>query len=149
MAQKGRVFTGCRARISINGKKVGYCTGVDGHEEVMYEDVEVLDNIEVEEIVPIGYRVTLSARQLRIVGETAKTEGLFPKVGTSPEEHLKNVLLQKDMEIAIEDTKTPPTLLATYEGVKMGTNGFSIQARGIVGTNIDFRGIRVRDESGG
>lgn len=146
MAEKGRVFTGARARFSIDGKKVGYATNVSGSEEIEYQPVEVLDNIEVEEHVPVAYRVTFTASLVRIIGETIKSEGFFPAAGTSPEEHLQNILLQGDMVCTIEDSKTGNVMM-TLEQVKIQSRNFTINARGIVGKDVSFVAVRMRDES--
>ena len=144
--QKGRVITGARARFMINGKKVGFATGVNGTEEIEYQPAEVLDNIEVDEWVPVAYRASLSAEILRIVGETVKSEGFFPQSGTGPEEHLQNILLQGDMVCSIEDSKTGRVLMVG-EQVKMSSRNFRITARGIAGTDVNFVVTRMRDES--
>jgi hypothetical protein len=148
MGQKGRVFTGCRARFMIEGKKVGYATNVSGSEEVQYDPLEVLDNVEVEEFVPVAYRVTFTASLVRIVGETIKSLGLFPKTGNTTEDHLKNILLQGDMSAVIEDTGTSPaTKVCTVEQMKMQSRNFTINARGMVGKDCTFVATRMRDES--
>ena len=146
MGQKGRVFTGYRARFMIEGKKVGYATNVSGSEEVSYDPLEVLDNVEVEEFVPIAYRVTFTASLVRIVGETIKSMGLFPKTGNTTEDHLKNILLQGDMSAVIEDSKTG-SKVCTVEQMKMQSRNFTINARGMVGKDCTFVATRMRDES--
>jgi hypothetical protein len=144
--EKGRVFTGCRARFSLDGKKVGYATNVSGSEEIQYDPVEVLDNIQVEEYVPVAYRVTFTASLVRIVGETVKSMGLFPKLSTSPEEHLKNILLNGDLVATLEDGKTKKTIM-TLEQVKLASHNFTINARGLVGQDLTFVAIRMKDEA--
>lgn len=146
MAEKGRVFTGARARLSINGKKVGFATNVAGSEEIEYQPVEVLDNIEVEEFVPVAYRVTFTASLVRIIGETIKSEGYFPTAGTTPEEHLENILLQGDMVATIEDSKTS-SIMMTLEQMKVQSRNFTVNARGIVGKDVTFVATRMKDES--
>lgn len=144
--EKGRVFTGCRARFILKGKKVGYATSVSGSEEIRYEPLEVLDNVQVEEYVVVGYTVTFSASMVRIVGETVKSAGWWPKQGTSPAAHLLNILLQGDMAAVIEDSKTGETILAV-EQVKLASHNFTVNARGIVGQDLTFVAIRAKDES--
>lgn len=149
MAEKGRVFTGARARFSVDGVKVGYATSVNVAEEVVYEDVEVLDNIEVDELVPTAYRVTtFTARKFRIIGETVKSLGWFPKNGANVAEHLSNILLQGDLSATIEDTKTGQNM-AVVQGVKMTSRNWTVDARGLVGEDVSFKAIRVLDESEG
>ncbi len=146
MAEKGRVFTGARARFSIGPKKVGFATNVSGSEEIELQPVEVLDNIEVEEFVPVAYRVTFTASLVRIIGETLKSEGFFPKTGNSPEEHLTNILLIGDLVCTIEDSKSN-AIMMTLEQVKIQSRNFTVNARGIVGKDVTFVAVRMKDES--
>lgn len=146
MATKGRLFTGARARFSIEGKKVGYARTVNVTEEIQYDPVEVLDNIEVEEHVPIAYRVTFTAGMFRIIGETIKSLGFFPNVGGNVNEHLENILVSGDLVATVEDTATGKTF-ATLEQVKVASHNWTIDARGVVGEEMTFVAIRVKDES--
>lgn len=146
MAEKGRLFTGARARFSIDGRKVGYARNVAVTEEIQYDPVEILDNIEVEEFVPVAYRVTFTAGQFRIIGETVKSLGFFPNVGANTEEHLENILISGDLTATIEDTATG-SIFATLEQVKVASHNWTIDARGIVGEDLTFVAIRVKDES--
>lgn len=146
MAEKGRLFTGARARFSINGKKVGYARNVAVTEEVEYFPAEVLDNIEVEEHVPVAYRVTFTASQFRIIGETLKSLGYFPGVGANTDEHLTNILTSGDLVGTVEDSKTGK-IFATLEQVKVSSHNWTIDARGVVGEDMTFVAIRLKDES--
>lgn len=146
MAEKGRLFTGARARFSINGVKVGYARNVAVTEEIQYDPVEILDNIEVEEYVPVAYRVTFTASQFRIIGETVKSLGYFPNVGSNTEEHLENILVSGDLTATVEDTNTGK-IFATLEQVKVASHNWTIDARGVVGEDLTFVAIRVKDES--
>ncbi len=146
--EKGLTFTGARARFSVNGKKVGWATGCSGSEEVIYEPVEVLDNVEVEEYVPLGYRVTFQASFVRLVGKTPKGEGFFPKIGGNSEEHLHNILTNGSLSCMIEDTGTTPNrIIAQLEQVKVQSHNWSINARGIVAHDMTFNAIRMKDET--
>jgi hypothetical protein len=146
VAEKGRLFTGARARFSIGGVKVGYATNVTVSEDINYEDIECLDNIEVEEQVPTGYRVSMSARFFRIIGDTLKSRGWFPSVGSNSEDHLKNILTSGDLSATIEDTKTGK-LFATVEQVKIAGHNWTVDARGVVGEDMTMKAIRCKDES--
>lgn len=146
MAEKGRVFTGARAIFMLKGTKVGYATNVAGSEEIRYEPVEVLDNIQVEEWVPTGYSVTFTASLVRIVGETVKSLGFWPQQGASPNDHLQNILLQGELVAVIQDNKTGKAVM-TLEQVKLASHNFSVNARGIVGQDLTFVAVRMKDES--
>lgn len=146
MAEKGRLFTGARARFSLEGTKVGYARNVSVTEEIQYDAVEILDNIEVEEFVAVAYRVTFTASQFRVIGETIKSQGWFPNTGNNTEEHLENILVTGDLVATVEDTKTSK-IFATIEQVKVASHNWTIDARGVVGEDLTFVAIRVKDES--
>lgn len=144
--QKGRLLTGARARFSIEGIRIGYARSVSITEEIQYDPADVLDNIETEEFVPTAYRVTFSASQFRIVGETLKSLGLFPSTGNSPAEHLENILVSGDLSAQVEDTVTGK-IIATLEQVKVASHNWTVDARGVVGEDMTFVAIRLKDES--
>lgn len=144
--EKGLVFTGARARFLLNGKKVGWATNVSGSEEIQYDEAEVLDNIQIQEHVPVRYRCTLTMSQIRIVGQTLKSAGFFPKLGANGEEHLRNILTNGELVATIEDNETSQ-ILAAYEQVKVASRNFTINATGIVGEDVNFVAIRTSDES--
>jgi len=145
--QPGRLITGARCRFSVNGQVIGYARNVSGGETVQYEAIDVLDNIETEEHVPVGYSVSLTASMFRIVGNSLKSAGLFPPTGKDPEEHLRNVLLLSGiMKATIEDTKTGK-VIHEYSNVKVSSYNWQVDARGVMGNDIDFVGIRALDES--
>jgi sulfur transfer complex TusBCD TusB component (DsrH family) len=146
MGQKGRVITGARLRFMLAGKKVGYATGVSGREEIEYQPCDVLDNVETEEYVPVGYRVQLRANFLRIYGETPKGQGYMPKTGTTPEKHLENILLQDGMTAVLEDSKEKKPIEQFME-VKVAARDFTAQARGITAVDVEFVALRNFDES--
>ena len=146
MSEKGRVFSGPRARFSINGIKVGYATNVEIGESIEYTPLEVLDNIRIEEFVPVAYRINFRCGTVKIVGESLKALGMFPNTGGSSDEHLSNVLMAGDLTATIEDTKTGK-LIATVTGVKVASHNYRISARAIVGEDVDFIGIKISDES--
>lgn len=145
MAEKGRLFTGARARFSIDGVKVGYARNVNVSEAINYEPVNVLDNIEVEEHVPIGYEVTFTASQFKIIGETLKSLDWFPRTGANTAQHLENILISGDLTATIEDTKSNK-IFATLEQVKIQSHNWTIESRGVVGEDVTFVAIRVKDE---
>jgi len=160
-------FSGARAVFKVRDKQVAYASGVDGSEEIMYEPVDVLDNIEVAEYVPVGYRVTLNCAVFRTIdGVTAKGPnnkepppaappesagfgalkkpaiGIMPRSTGAPSEILTNGA----MGATVGDRITGQTLY-NFDEVKAATLNFSITARGIVGQNVTFNAIRVRGDS--
>ncbi len=140
------VLTGCRARFSMDGVKVGYATGVTLRENITYEPIKVLDSIQTAEHVPIDYDCSITADMVRLVGTTIKSLGWFPMQGATPEDHLKNILTSGVLTATIEDNETGK-IVQNVEGVRISEQGMQITARGVVGTNVSMVAIRVRDES--
>ena len=92
--ERGLVFTGARARFLINGTRIGWATNVNGGEEIQFDPAEVIDNIEVQEFIPVAYRANLSASRIKIVGKTFRSQGFFPSGGANAEERLSNIFLK-------------------------------------------------------
>ena len=155
------VFSGARAIFRIGGQKVAYASGCDGSEEVMHEPADVMDNLEVQEYVPVGYRVTFNCAIFRTVPGTPgarvpsntsdpgqgmygspKAMGVFPGINR-PED----ILLKAPLHCTIEDRLTHKVIMDLME-VKCANNNWSVTARGLVGTNLAFNAIRMHDESG-
>lgn len=140
------IVTGARARLLINGVKAGYATGVDVREGIEYQELDVLDNIQVEEHVPVAYRCGGSMAAVRVVLDDDKTKGWFPKTGKTPQEHLLNILNNGTLEALIEDSVTGKTIFKLEE-MKFSDRNVSINARGIAGKNVTFVAKRARDEA--
>jgi hypothetical protein len=159
------VFSGARTIFRVNDKQVAFASGCDGSEEIMYEAVDVLDNVEVAEYVPVGYRVSFNCAVFRTVAGTVATGpistngprrpregelgslknptiGLFPRSTGSPSEILTN----GSMSASISDRLNPATPLYNIQEVKAQSLNFSITARGIVGQNVAFNAIRIVSE---
>lgn len=94
----------------------------------------------------MAYRVTFSASIFRIIGDTLKSRGWFPATGANTEEHLTNILTSGELTCTIEDTRTSE-IFATLEQVRLQSHNWTIDARGVVGEDIEFVAIRLRDES--
>lgn len=138
---RGLVLSGARARLLLEGVKVMYATNVTFGEEIRYDPVEALDNIAVEEHVPVGYNVNFSAQVVRVITNSIKLRDgvrIFPR--------LEQILTSGEMTATIEDRVTG-TIVANIERVRASRYNMAISARGIVLTDVEFVAIRIRDES--
>lgn len=140
------VLTGCRARFKLNGVIVGYATGVTVRQSITYEPVKTLDSIIVKSHEPIDYDCSMTADSVRLVGDTIKSNGWFPKQGQSEADFLTNILTNGELSASIEDNQTNQ-IVCLVEGVKISESGMNITARGVVGENVSMVAKRVRDES--
>jgi len=142
-----KVLTAPRCRIMIDGKILARGTNVSYTAEISYEDVVVIDKLEVDEFAPTGYTVNGSISVVRVRDTTVKSLGIIPETGKNSEEHLQNVLLQADVTMVLMDKADPPKNLAVLTGVKFLSYGWALAARGIASENIPFKAIRETDES--
>jgi hypothetical protein len=118
-----------------------YCTNVAYSEEQQHDGVEVLDQFDVAEFVPVSYRCTFSAQMVRVITNPIK---LRDGVVIMP--RLEDILDAPELTATIEDPKTG-NILANIERVKCTRYTANIGARGIVLNDVEFVAIRVRDES--
>jgi hypothetical protein len=142
--QRKELFSGCRARILMDGKRQGWAKGVSGSREYMKEAVEVCDNVEVEEYATVGYRVNMRANLVGILTESLTGQGLMPKIGQDNDEHLKNIIAQTPFTIQIEDNVTGK-IMYEYSRCEISTENFDVGARSIMGKDVSIVGIRAAE----
>ena len=141
MAGRGLVLSGARARLMIDGVKVMYATNCTYGEEVEFQPIEVLDQLEIAEHVPVAYRVNFSAQFVRVITNSIKLRDgvrIFPRV--------EDILTSGELTATVEDRVTN-TIVSNIERVKASRYNINIGARGIVLSDVDFVAIRIRDES--
>jgi len=142
--ERKQLFTGARARLIVNGVKVGWATGVSGSRSYQKEPVDVLDNLETEEHATLGYRVSIRASIVGIVSQSLERAGLLPEIGQTNEEHLRNLLAQNPFTIQIEDNQTGDVIYE-FERCEVADESFSVQARSLMMRDVNFVAIRVGD----
>lgn len=141
MGERGKVLTGGRVHLALEGVKMMYCTNVTYGEEVEQAPIEVLDQFEVAEFVPVAYRCTFSAQLVRMINQPIKLRNgvkIFPG--------LDNILTLPEMTGTVVDRVTN-TIAANIERVKCSRYSNAYPARGIVIQDAEFVAIVIRDES--
>lgn len=144
-----RVFSGARARFVWNNLPIGFAAGINGSEDIQYEEVAVLDNLAVMEYVPVGYRVSFSAQIFRTVA-LALGVSTFDKPGSLQEQQVfprfDQILRLEGVSAMIQDSITGKSI-ALIKQIKAASYNWSVNARGIVSQNVTFNAIRMLDES--
>ena len=148
---KQQIITGARARLSIGANVLGFATDVTCSEDVQFEPIRVLDSIHTVEFVPVGYDIGFSASRVRLFGDSLRgTLEIMPRHGngttSNSTTHLRNLLDQGNMSAVIEDTYAGRTF-CQIEGVQVTRHNWTVTARGVVGEDIEFVGIRMLDEA--
>lgn len=140
MNYRGLVFTGSRARLSIDGVKVALAMNCTYGEEIQHDPIEPLDTFSVAEHVPISHRVNFTAQMVRVILSAIKNRDgvvIFPRV--------QDILSRGEMTATIEDPTTG-TILANVQRVRAARYTQNI-SRAIVLTDCEFVAIRIQDES--
>ena len=137
--QRGQVGHGARVYLRINGKKVGYMTSVDGGENIEFQPVEVLDNLEVVEHVPVRYTVNLSASRVFLVNASLKKAGIF--------ESVRGILSRQVFTLEVVD-RVEGKVIQTFEGVRASSNSWSFEKGQISFNRMEFVAQRIRDVEG-
>lgn len=140
-------ITGARCVFVLGGQVVAYCRSVSWSFQYEYSELRVLNNLAVEDHVPVSYRASLSFSQFRIPKQTLTTMGFFPKTGATPNEQLESVLTIPPLTAVIVDGISG-SAIATFVGVKIAGGSFSLDAGGnILGNEVDAVVKRIYDES--
>lgn len=136
------VFTGPRARFTLNGVTMALARQVQVQDELIYEPIEVLNNLEVLEHEPVGYRCSMSAAEVMIIGQTLEALGFIARKGQTPQEHLRNVLSLPDIVAQLEDN-TGEIIVARVFGAKVSSRNFAVDARSSVARDLQFVARRL------
>lgn len=140
------VFTGPRAKFTIDGIPVALARSVTCNDDYTLEPIEVLNSIEALGHEPVGYRCSLSAQQIITVNQTLEDLGFKAKKGKDAQEHLKNVLTLPALVGQIEDDPDDIVIRRVF-GVKLATDDLSVDARGMANGNIGFVATRSKSAS--
>jgi hypothetical protein len=136
---RGKVFHGARGYLVIGGKTVGYVSNVNGTENLEHQPLDVLDNLETEEFVPVAYTVNFTCGLVKVVGRSLKAAGIqIP---------LSQVLSFGGLTVEIKD-RPEDKAVYTIEEAKATSKNFGAAKRQLTVENLQFVAKRMRDEAG-
>lgn len=133
-------ISGARAKLLINGKEVGYATGVNASEDITNVRVNVLGEIDSEEIVPTSRTVSVNCNFVRILDKSLQEQGAWVEGRTT------QVLTFPEISIVILDRVTSNKIWS-IEGARCQTRNWSVDSGGIMSTNVSFEALRMGDET--
>ena len=139
MAYTGRVVSGARARLIINGKVIGFATGVNISENIALQPVDVLGEIDPVEYEPLGRTVMMNCTAVRIKASSFKTLGVIPRGDTV------EIVNMAELDALIEDVVTGDIIMKVSR-LKAEAFNARVDTTGIMTMDVSFRGIRVFDE---
>lgn len=146
--ERGKVLTGARVRLEIDGRAIGHGTVASYTESIGYDPITVLDHLEVVEHVPVAYDVAFTASRIYLVTKDLKdaATALFPTwpAGGDSTGFLFNILQKAEMQASIidrvgTDEQNPgEKTIVQLQGVKIASHNLTFGARAIVGQDIAF-----------
>lgn len=141
------VLSGPRALFLLNGIQVGYAGQCSVAQSYQQQPINVIGSLETIQHVPTGYSVQLTFNQLRLVGTTLVTQGLLPAVGSTPLEHLRNLVSIPELTAVLEDQITN-TVCALVIGVRIESDSLNITSGGLWGEDVSAVARRMIGEGG-
>ena len=139
MAETKRAIAGARARLLVNGKEVGWATGVGCQETITVVAVDVLGNVDAEELEPVHRAVTFTADFVRIKKSDLMAMGLWPR-GTTPQ-----VVDFPPLTIEVYDGIADAPIYKV-EGAKPQSRNWRVDRGGLMTINASFMALRLYDE---
>jgi hypothetical protein len=139
-----KAFSGARAVLRIGDVDVGWATGVQGAEQIDYQPIEQLGEIDTIEFEPVARRVTFSASMVRIIDEGLQAQGFHPKSGQNT---TADVINFAPMTMEIYDN-IDGKVIYKIEGCKPTTRNWTVDRGGIMTVNADFVATRMLSEGG-
>lgn len=132
------VMTGARAIFRLAGNKVAFASNVSYNENIQYEPVNVLDQLEVAEHAEVGYTVDMQCQNFRVPEQSVKQLGIMSR--------LQAILTQGEMTAEVIDSITGAVILL-MTGVKLQARQTTVDARGVMTETWSFVGRASTDEA--
>lgn len=136
---ESKVFSGCRAVLKKDGQTVGWATGVSCSLELQQQPIEVLGNVDVQEYVVTGRRISGDLSFIRLTDLDLVSQGLVPGGSASTTE----VVEALGVTMQVEDQVTSKVIYQ-LEGLKVSGSNWRIDPRGIVAANCSYVALKLR-----
>jgi len=130
------VMTGAKAKFTIDGKVIAYASNVSYNENIQYEAINVLDQLNVLEHAEVGYTVDMQCQSFRVPNQSVKQLGIMKS--------LPQLLTQGVMDAMVVDPDGNIILLMT--GTKIQARQATVDARGVMTETWSFVGLQAKDE---
>lgn len=145
-AERNRVISGTMCRILIDGRAVGYGTGITVSERYSREPVKVTGQLEAVEFKVVDYDCQVTIDRLYVPEDAAVDSGLFPAKGNNPEDHVTNLAALKPVSVTVEDGEKE-RILGIVEGLELESRDWRQQRGSLVTENFSGQAIRFKDGS--
>jgi hypothetical protein len=138
-----RSFSGARCKISLDGKVIGWATGVEIDETIQQVRVDVLDDPYTQEIETVGIVVSGRIAQVNMYGNTLAEDAQGKKY---PQGSKIDVLLHPAVTLTIVDSIEGKVLFEVY-GMKFSGRSHNVDRMSVMMTNLSFQAIRMESKA--
>lgn len=139
-----QVFTGSKASLKINGKKIMFASSVTVNEDNTLTDIDVLDQLQVAELAETGHKVNCTINLFKVDKKAVKQV-----LGLDAINNINSLLSQPDgVTIDIVNGETHAVEYTMTECKFAGGSG-TVDARGVWTGTWNFRGVRGGPGPGG
>ena len=145
MFVRGTSFTGARAIFKMAGTPIGFATNCDGGEQIIRQSLRALGSIYVLEHVPVAYDMSFSASFSRLIGQTLKSLGFWPKHMPSSEEFLQQILVT-EYTTTLYDPITKQNIYSNQRVVPVSLQ-WSVDQQGLSVQRMVFAAEKQKEET--
>lgn len=136
-----KVFTGARARVSIDGQTVGLYESCTYGANIGVEPIHILGKFGPTEITPTSYEaIQVNCSGFRVIDQGAHILPKFPR--------LEDLLNLQGITITITDRQNPDKVIMTVIGCVPTSYNTGVNARSTSRIQISYTGLKLTDESG-
>ena len=129
---------GAKIIFRINGNKVAFATSVSYNEAINHEAVEVLDQLDIVEHVPVSYTCDFSAEAYRVSDKSIKQLGIMPV--------FDEIMTSGVLTAEFIDSETGRTM-ALFLNVRCTSRSGGFSKGSLGRENMSFVATRMLDES--
>lgn len=140
-----QILTGAGVVLKINGKVVGFATGISFTRSQGLKVVREVDNPFAVEIMPTVFEVSGSLSGVRLRG-TGGLDGAKGGIDVMDLSTVQNFFYQKYVTIEVVD-RVSSVVLYTFKSVLFDQDSWSITTKNIITFNANFRAIFVSNEA--
>lgn len=128
-------FSAPMAKVLLDGKEVGWATGVNIYERVTNIPVKPLGTVYVQEHCPTEVNVSVSVSAIHVKGDSLEKQGFFPQGSTT------DIISKAEMSLELYDQITAEPVARVF-GLKGAGRSAPLGRGGIMSREMSYDAIR-------
>lgn len=137
-----KAISGPKVLLQFDGKPIGWATGCSANRQHQNVRVDALGDPDSKEIEPVGRTVSMGFRKVFIDGASLESLGIAPRATgdaqSRAQKFVEHPYLTGELYNQISDEP-----VYKIEGLKLSSDNWDIDARGLLMVNGQMDGIRM------